>query len=80
MTEPVTTGVLEALSALHDASDENAPEHALVHALALQVFGHDTDTAEQHRRMAVYRPGWGSRGGRPGPDPREQQRACTRDA
>lgn len=57
-----TTGTLEALSALHDATmlDEHRRIHELVHEVTMNVtgtYGH----GEHHDILAKWKPGWGSR-------------------
>lgn len=57
-----TTGTLEALSKLHDATDTGYMTviHELVHEVVMNVTGTYTED-EHHETLAKWRPGWGSR-------------------
>jgi len=64
MTVTVTSGLMEALSALHDATVNDEAAHARAHDALLQATS-DHGEAAQHEAVARWRPGWGKRNGKP---------------
>lgn len=56
----ITTGTLEYLSVLHDATIADKDVHDKVHDVVMSVtetYGHH----EHHEILARWRPGWGKR-------------------
>lgn len=55
-----TTGTLEALCVLHDATLNDEHLHKMVHDVIMNVTS-DYEIDEHHETMARWRPGWGKR-------------------